>query len=269
MKSFKFLLLLGGLFTAAAQAQTPDFAPASFSSVIFNATLTAATGGANGAGTFSSLFTSEGTELSLNANGTLTDPVPFIYTKTGSSTARIAEGANGVSPPVSVALTFSSATAGTFVATYGNGATQSGSFTLVPIGFASPLVNVSTRTTLAANGTAIIGFVVGGSGPRRVLIRAVGPGLGQFGVANALNNPQVSLFRATTVIGFNDDFGSGPNLDPTLPQQFTRVGAFGLAAGSRDSALVATLEPGPYTAQIRGGTATEAGEVLLEVYFLD
>ena len=269
MKSFKLLLLLGAVITAAAQAQTADSAPASFSSVIFNATLTGATGGANSAGTFSSLFTSTGTDFSLNANGTLSDPVPFTYTKTGSSTARINEGANGVSPPVSVALTFSSATVGTFVATYGNAATQTGSFTLVPIGFASPLVNVSTRTTLSANGTAIIGFVVGGSGARRVLLRAVGTGLTQFGVTSPLNNPQLTLWSGTTTIGGNDDFGSGPNIDATLPQQFTRVGAFGLAAGSRDSALVATLEPGPYTAQIRGGTATETGEVLLEIYFLD
>jgi hypothetical protein len=61
----------------------------------------------------------------------------------------------------------------------------------------------------------------------------------------------------------------GPTWDTTLPAAFTSVGAFGLAANSRDAALVMTLDPGPYTAQIRGGTATETGEVLLEVYFLN
>ena len=44
---------------------------------------------------------------------------------------------------------------------------------------------------------------------------------------------------------------------------------FALTTGSRDAALVTTLEPGAYSAQIRGGSATETGEVLLEVYFID
>lgn len=265
-----FILVLFGLLAVTAHAQSQDFAPTNLSSVIFNGTITAATGGANGAGTFSSLFTSDGLDYTLNANGTLSDPVAFTYVKTGASTGRITEGAASATlPPVSVALTFSSATTGTFVATYGNGPTQTGSFTLVPIGFTSPLVNLSTRTTLAANGTAITGFVIGGTGQRRVLIRAVGPGLTQFGVTGTVTNPQLTLFRGTTSIGANDDFSAGTNIDTTLPAQFTRVGAFGLTAGSRDAALITTLEPGPYTVQIRGGTATETGEVLMEVYFLD
>lgn len=269
MKSLKFLLLLAGLTALVGHAQTTDFAPSNFSSVIFRGTITSATGGANGAGTISSLFASNGVDYTLAPDGSLTDPVPFTYVKTGASSARITEAADSGLPSVSVALTFSSATTGSFVATYGNNSTQLGSFNLVTVGFTSPLLNVSTRTTLAPNGTAIVGFVVGGTGTRRVLIRAVGAGLTQFGVTNVLANPGLSLWRGSTQIGANDDFGSGANIDTTLPQSFTRVGAFGLAAGSRDSALAMSLEPGAYTAQIRGGTATETGEVLLEVYFLD
>ncbi len=267
MKAFIFLLL--GLVAVTVRAQTTDFAPANLSSVIFNGTITAATGGANGAGTVSSLFTSNGLDYTLNPDGTLSDPAPFVYTKTGANTARVTEAAVGSLQSVSVAMTFTSATGGTFVATYGNNSTQSGTFTLGSIAFTSPLVNVSTRTTLAANGSAITGFVVGGSGPRRVLIRAVGPGLTQFGVTGALTNPQIMLWRGATMIGQNDDFSAGGTVDTTLPAQFTRVGAFALTNGSRDAAMIATLEPGAYTAQIRGGTATETGEVLLEVYFLD
>ena len=77
------------------------------------------------------------------------------------------------------------------------------------------------------------------------------------------------LWRGNQSIGGNDDYASGSSIDATLPSVFNRVGAFGLAAGSRDAALVTTLDPGAYTAQIRGVTATETGEVLLEVYFLD
>jgi len=269
MKSLKILFLLAGFSALVGQAQTSDFAPANMSSVIFNGTITAATGGANGAGTFSSLFTSNGLDYSLQANGTLSDPVAFTYTKLSATTARINEAAVGSLPSAAVNLSFLSATNGTFVATYGNSTTQTGTFTLVPIGFSSPLLNVSTRTLLAPNGSAITGFVVGGSGPRRVLIRAVGPGLTPFNVTNPLANPNIMLWRGSTQIASNDDYSSGGTVDATLPQQFARVGAFGLTAGSRDAALVASLEPGDYTAQIRGGTATETGEVLLEVYFID
>jgi hypothetical protein len=239
------------------------------SSVIFNGTITAATGGANGAGSISSLFTSSGTDYTLTSAGTLTDPATFTYTKTGANTGRITEGAVGTLPAVTVNLTFTSATGGTFAATYGNNSTQSGTFTLVPIAFTSPLVNVSTRTTLAANGSAITGFVIGGSGPRRVLIRAVGPGLSHFGVTGMLSDPQIMLWKGNTMVASNDNFSVGGTVDTTLPAEFARVGAFGLTNGSADAALIATLEPGPYTAQIRGTTATQSGEVLLEVYFLN
>lgn len=269
MKLLYTAALLAGLFASAAHAQVNDSAPTNLSSVIFNGTLTSATGGANGAGTVSSLFTSNGVDYTVQPNGTLSDPVAFSYTKTGSSSARITEAAVGPLPSVSVELTFSSPTAGRFAATYGNGATQAGTFILVPIAFSAPLLNVSTRTTIAANGSAITGFVIGGTGSRRVLVRAVGPGIAQFGVAGVLPNPMISLWRGTTQIGANDDFGSGTAVDATLPAEFTRVGAFPLAAGSRDAAIIMELATGNYTALIRGGTATEAGEVLLEVYFLN
>lgn len=268
MKLFRSFSLFAAI-TAVAIAQTQDFAPTNLSSVIFNGAITSATGGANGAGTINSLFASNGVDYTFGPNETLTDPVPFTYTKTSATTATLTEAAAGALPSVSVAMTFTSGTSGTFVATYGNGSTQRGTFTLTPIGFASPLLNVSTRTTLAANGSAITGFVIGGSGPRRVLVRAVGSALTQFGVTNPLANPSIRLWRGTQSIGFNDDFSSGTSVDTTLPQQFTRVGAFPLASGSRDAAIIMTLDPGPYTAEIRGGTTTDTGEVLLEVYFLD
>jgi hypothetical protein len=269
MKALKVLFVTAGLLAAVARVNAQEFAPTNLSSVIFNGTITTATGGANGAGTISSLFTSNGLDYTLASNGALSDPVPFTYTRSSGTAATLTEGPSGTLPGVSVAMTFTSATAGTFVATYTNNSTQRGNFTLVPIAFTSPLVNVSTRTTLAANGSAITGFVIGGSGPRRVLVRAVGPGLAGFGVTSALTNPSIMLWRGSTQIGGNDDYAAGANVDASLPATFTSVGAFGLPANSRDAALITTLEPGAYTAEIRGGTATETGEVLLEVYFLN
>jgi hypothetical protein len=268
MKFIKSLFVIT-LVTLALPAHAQDFAPATMSSVIFNGTITAATGGANGSGTISSLFASNGLDYTLAPDGTLSDPVPFTYTRNSGTSATITEGASGSLPGVSVALTFSNATSGTFVATYTNNSTQRGNFTLVPVAFSAPLVNVSTRTVLPANGTAITGFVVAGSAPRRVLIRAVGPGLAPLGVTGTLTNPSIMLWRGAQQIAGNDDYASGANVDATLPVTFTSVGAFPLPANSRDAAMVITLEPGSYTAQIRGATAAETGEVLMEVYFLN
>jgi hypothetical protein len=266
MKTFLLSLGLAALVTVAS---AQDLAPANIGSMIFKGTLQSATGGANPSGMISLLLGSNGIDYTLAPDGSLSDPVPYTYTRTSGTTATLTEAGSGSLPGVSVALTFTTATSGNFVATYTNNSTQRGTFTLVPVAFSSPLANVSTRTALAANGSAITGFVIGGAGPRRVLIRAVGPGLTQFGVNGAITNPQIMLWRGSTQIGGNDDYASGTGVDATLPATFTRVGAFSLPANSRDAALVRTLEPGAYTAEIRGGSATETGEVLLEVYFLD
>ena len=54
----------------------------------------------------------------------------------------------------------------------------------------------------------LVGFVVNGSGPRRVLIRAVGPGLASFGVSNTLMNPSFTLYRGSQMLAANDDWGT-------------------------------------------------------------
>jgi hypothetical protein len=130
---------------------------------------------------------------------------------------------------------------------------------------AAPLMNLSVRATLAAGGTVSPGFVVGGTAPRRVLVRAVGPGLSAFGVTGLLGNPRLTVFNGSLAIGANDDWGGDPDVNAT----FVAVGAFGLPATSKDSAVVLTLQPGAYTIAVRGSTATEAGEVLVEVYFVE
>lgn len=269
MKAFKLLSFLLGVVGFSIQAHAQEFAPANLNSVIFNGTITSATGGANGSGTITSLFTANGLDYTVAASGAISDPVAYTYTRNSGTTATITEAATAGLPAVSVVLTFNSPTTGTFVATYSNNSTQRGNFTLAPVNFSASFLNTSTRTNVAANGSALTGFVIGGTGPRRVLIRAVGPGLAPFNVPNTLANPQIMLWRGSNQIGGNDDYASGGNVDASLPATFTRAGAFALPANSRDAAMVATLEPGGYVAQIKGGTATESGEVLLEVYFLD
>ncbi len=123
------------------------------------------------------------------------------------------------------------------------------------------LVNVSARTQVGTGDNILIaGFVVGGSSSVRVLIRAVGPTLGVFGVGGFLADPKLELFNNAGVkVGENDNWLAA---DAAV---HTSVGAFALAANSRDAALVTTLAPGNYTAQISGVGGT-TGVALVEVY---
>ncbi len=124
--------------------------------------------------------------------------------------------------------------------------------------------NVSSRTFVGAGDqTLICGFVVGGTGTRRILIRAVGPGLAQFGLTGLLADPQLALYNGSnTQIASNDNWDSATTL--TAQQS---VGAFALPANSKDSVLVATVTPGAYTVTITGvGGGT--GTALIELYEL-
>ena len=80
---------------------------------------------------------------------------------------------------------------------------------------------------------------------------------GRYSVAD----PQLALFSGQTERARNDNWGGGT----ALAAAFAQVGAFGLAADSRDAALLATLAPGNYTAQV-AGTGTTTGIALVEVY---
>jgi hypothetical protein len=268
MKTVKLISLSAGLIVSALWAQAQELAPTTLSNVIFNGTITSATGGASTTGTISSLLASNNVDYTLQANGSLTDPAPYGYSKSSSTMATLTESPVGALPGVRVALTFLSGTTGTFVATYDGGSTQTGSFSLVPVGSVAPLVNVSSLTTVGAGGNSITGFVIAGTSPRRVLIRAVGPTLAQYGVGGPLANPTIIVWNGTTSVATNDDWNSGASPDATLPSVFTQVGAFALPAGSKDAALVITLNPGVYSAQINGSTSSDTGKVLMEVYLV-
>ncbi len=126
-------------------------------------------------------------------------------------------------------------------------------------------VNVSTLNRIggAPGDGLIVGFVVGGTSTRTVLVRAVGPSLSLFGVSDPLPRPSLSLYRGNTVIASNDDWNTN---DPVrLNAAFDRVGAFRLSGGGRDAALLALISPGAYTMRVTGANGT-AGTVLVEVY---
>lgn len=130
------------------------------------------------------------------------------------------------------------------------------------------LVNVSARGTAGKDSnTMIAGLVINGTVPKTVMIRAIGPSLVPLGVTNALANPRLRLFKGSDVIQENDDWSSADSATE-IAATASRLGAFPLATGTLDSALIARLEPGVYTAHVTTADAS-TGTVLLEVYDAD
>jgi hypothetical protein len=122
----------------------------------------------------------------------------------------------------------------------------------------SKLANISTRAFVGtADNIVIAGFILGGnSGDGQILIRGIGPSLGGFGVPNALADPTLELRDNNgTLLVSNNDWQD--NLEPLPP---------GLQpTNNLESAIMATLPPGLYTALlagVNGGT----GVGLVEVY---
>lgn len=125
---------------------------------------------------------------------------------------------------------------------------------------ADRLVNISSRTGVGTDGNVMIaGFVVGGGTPKKVLIRAVGPGLTQFNLGGVLADPILELHDVNGVIATND------NWDPADAVTMSDAGAFALTPGSKDAVIVTTLNPGSYTA-IVSGVNRSSGISLVEVY---
>ncbi len=131
------------------------------------------------------------------------------------------------------------------------------------------LVNLSARSVAGTGAqTLIAGFVISGETPRTLLIRGIGPGLAQFGLTGVLANPRLELH--TTINGQDTILSSAAswNNSPTLAAAFAQVGAFTLPTGSADSAMLITLTPGTYTAQLNGANNT-TGVALVEIYQID
>ncbi len=127
------------------------------------------------------------------------------------------------------------------------------------------LRNLSARGLVdGGDKNLIAGFHVAGTSPKRVLIRAIGPSLAQFGVSGALGNPELQLFRGATTLQQNDNWGGSTDIAAASSQ----VGAFQLAGNSLDAVILTTLEPGLYTAMV-SGAAGAAGVALVEVYDVD
>jgi alpha-tubulin suppressor-like RCC1 family protein len=132
----------------------------------------------------------------------------------------------------------------------------------VGTGDAQKFTSLSARNRVGTGANILIaGFSLAGEGKRNLLIRAVGPTLGVFGVPSVLTDPKLEIYQGSTKIGENDNWPS------TLSTTFSSVGAFGLTAGSRDAAITVSLPAGGYTVQVSGADGG-VGEALVEIYEL-
>ncbi|MDP3071751.1 MAG: PQQ-dependent sugar dehydrogenase [Opitutaceae bacterium] len=132
---------------------------------------------------------------------------------------------------------------------------------------AARLINTAVRAQVGTGaGILIPGLVVGPGAAKQVLIRAVGPALGAapFNVPGVLAQPVVTLFSGSQAVATNTAWNSAINA-AAIRETARAVGAFPLPEGGRDSAILATLPPGPYTIQV-AGTAGTTGVALVEIY---
>jgi len=128
------------------------------------------------------------------------------------------------------------------------------------------LKNISTRSPVGPDDKAqIAGFVIEGSAPMRVLVRAAGPALRQYGLTGVLEDPRLTVYQGATALATNDDWGSNA-AEVLAAMKLTGAAAF--PEDSRDSALVLTLPPGAYTAMVTG-PGTSSGIALVEVFDAD
>lgn len=128
------------------------------------------------------------------------------------------------------------------------------------------IANIATRAYAGtADETLTGGFVIRDQ-PRRVLIRGVGPALAGFGVTGTMADPKISVIPSggTTAIFANDNWGDSSQATE-IASAAAALGAFGLADGSADAAIIATLSPGAYTVQLTGADGG-SGVALIEVY---
>jgi hypothetical protein len=138
-----------------------------------------------------------------------------------------------------------------------------------PNGEYQRLVNISARGEAGIGENVLIGgFVVTGNAPKRVLIRGIGPALAAFGVSGVLADPRLRVYKENQLVGDNDNWSAVATEGAAVASAARDTGAFTLANASKDAALILTLAPGAYTAQVSASDGISSGAALVEIYEL-
>ncbi len=124
------------------------------------------------------------------------------------------------------------------------------------------LLNLSTRGQVGTGNNVLIGgFITGGTDARRLIVRALGPSLSQFGVAGPLPDPTLELRNAQgTLINSNNDWQSNP-------ADAAEIRSYGVGPqNALESALISTVPSGAYTAVVAGNGTQPTGVALVEIF---
>lgn len=146
--------------------------------------------------------------------------------------------------------------------TEGTSATFQLVLTVLPPATPTTLLNISTRLRVLTGDNALIGgFIITGTAPKRVIVRAIGPSLTDFGISGALADPVLELHGPGGFITITNN-----NWRDTQQSEIEFTGI--PPSNDLESAIVATLPPGAYTAIVRG-LSDGTGVGLVEAYDLD
>jgi hypothetical protein len=214
-----------------------------------------------------------------SASGTIGTPLAtYLITASGTPTSYSAAGLplgltlNATTGTISGTPTVLGTSAVAISATNSTGTgTAVLTITISNVG-TSRIVNFSARAVSGpGDQTLIVGFVVTG-GSKNLLVRAVGPTLSAYGVTTVLTDPMLTLYNTSgAAIIANDNWqtaSNGQDQSATIAATATRVGAFALPNGSKDSSTLTALNGGGYTVSL-GGSNGPSGVALAEIYDTD
>lgn len=135
------------------------------------------------------------------------------------------------------------------------------------------LINLSALSRVSSDRKLTAGFVIAGNSPKRVLIRAVGPSLANYGIPSGyLADPKLEVFRigksGATLLSANDNWGTPTAYaDVTAATEKSGAGLI-LTESSKDAAVALVLAPGMYTVEMSSADG-QPGKGLIEVYEAD
>ena len=144
---------------------------------------------------------------------------------------------------------------------------------VLSVGPSERFVNLSTRAWVGgADQTFVAGFVVTAGDPtasKKIILRAVGPTLTQFGVPGVLRQPVLTIYdsagRPYTNAYVYPTVTGALTYETDLADSLARCGAFPIPAGTKDVTVLRPFPPGNYTAHVTSADGT-SGNVLLEIY---
>lgn len=199
----------------------------------------------------------EGEHLTITAP----DITPVHWTKNGKSIPD-ANSATLILPAVAAS------DAGTYVAVYDQA--RSSQSLVLAVGPTQRLINLSTRAQVGAGEkTFIAGFVVTGVQHKKVILRAIGPSLTQFGVKEPVAQPVITIFDQAGKLYTNGyayaAVVGGLTYETDLAASLAKTGATPLPAGSKDAVEMRPFLPGAYTVHVTSADGSP-GVVLLEIY---